>query len=211
MGLIARMRAAAQLSGAAGPAATVLRNAAEALATDAEAERARRGGRFHGFVDGVNRLPRPLLALGTLALFGYAMAEPAGFSLRMEALGRTPEPLWWLLGGVVSFYFGARELHYLRETAPAAGRALASPATEDAAAAEPDAPAAEAAEPVALLGGRWPGRAPAPRPRPGAARATPAAVSEPAAAPVATPVAAPAPSAGPDGNAALEEWRRLRA
>jgi hypothetical protein len=25
-----------------------------------------------------------------------------------------PEPLWWLLGAIVSFYFGARELHYLR-------------------------------------------------------------------------------------------------
>jgi hypothetical protein len=25
-----------------------------------------------------------------------------------------PEPLWWLLGAIVSFYFGARELHYQR-------------------------------------------------------------------------------------------------
>jgi hypothetical protein len=69
---------------------------------------------FDGFVNGLNRLPRPLLALGTLGLFGYAMAEPHGFSVRMQGLGHVPEPLWWLLGAVVSFYFGARELHHQR-------------------------------------------------------------------------------------------------
>ena len=72
--------------------------------------------RFDGFVNGLNRLPRPLLALGTLALFGYAMSDPVGFSIRMQALGHVPEPLWWLLGGIVAFYFGAREAHHLRCT-----------------------------------------------------------------------------------------------
>lgn len=69
---------------------------------------------FDGFVNGLNRLPRPLLTLGTMGLFVYAMAEPIGFSSRMEGLALVPEPLWWLLGAVVSFYFGAREAHYLR-------------------------------------------------------------------------------------------------
>lgn len=27
---------------------------------------------------------------------------------------RLPEPLWWLFGSVVTFYFGARELNYMR-------------------------------------------------------------------------------------------------
>lgn len=71
-------------------------------------------GRWDGFVNGLNRLPRPLLALGTLGLFAYAMAAPSGFSLRMQGLQLVPEPLWWLLGAVVSFYFGARELHHQR-------------------------------------------------------------------------------------------------
>lgn len=70
--------------------------------------------RFDRAVNGLNRLPRPLLALGTLALFGYAMADPAGFSVRMAGLATVPEPLWWLLGAIVSFYFGAREAHYFR-------------------------------------------------------------------------------------------------
>jgi len=69
---------------------------------------------FDGFVDGLNRLPRPLLTLGTIGLFVYAMAEPEGFGLRMANLNLVPEPLWWLLGAIISFYFGAREAHYFR-------------------------------------------------------------------------------------------------
>ena len=30
-------------------------------------------------------------------------------------LALVPEPLWWLLGAIVSFYFGAREAHYIRQ------------------------------------------------------------------------------------------------
>ncbi|HEU0223629.1 MAG TPA: holin family protein [Paracoccaceae bacterium] len=72
-------------------------------------------GWFDGAVDGLNRVPRPALALGCLGLFAYAMADPIGFAARMQGLALVPEPLWWLLGAIVSFYFGARELHYLRE------------------------------------------------------------------------------------------------
>lgn len=71
-------------------------------------------GRFDRFVDGLNRLPRPMLALGTLGLFSYSMVAPTGFAVRMDGLSYVPEPLWWLLGAIVSFYFGARELHYRR-------------------------------------------------------------------------------------------------
>ncbi len=73
-----------------------------------------RVGWFDRFVNALNRLPRPALALGTLGLFAFAMVSPEQFSLRMQGLAYVPEPLWWLLGAVVSFYFGARELHYLR-------------------------------------------------------------------------------------------------
>lgn len=69
---------------------------------------------FDRVINGLNRLPRPLLALGTLGLFSYAMVDPVRFAARMEGLGYVPEPLWWLLGAIVSFYFGARELHYRR-------------------------------------------------------------------------------------------------
>lgn len=73
----------------------------------AEYHMARRGG-FDRFMDGLNRLPRPALALGTLGLFVSAMVHPLWFSERMQGIALVPEPLWWLLGVIVSFYFGAR-------------------------------------------------------------------------------------------------------
>ena len=67
-----------------------------------------RKGRFDRFMDGLNRLPRPALALGTLGLFVAAMVDPIWFAARMQGIALVPEPLWWLLGAIVSFYFGAR-------------------------------------------------------------------------------------------------------
>ena len=66
-------------------------------------------GWFDRVMDGVNRLPRPALALGTLGLMISAMADPVWFAQRMQGIALVPEPLWWLLGVVVSFYFGARQ------------------------------------------------------------------------------------------------------
>ncbi|WP_420584049.1 holin family protein [Ruegeria sp.] len=65
-------------------------------------------GGFDRFMDGLNRLPRPAMALGTLCLFVAAMVDPLWFSARMQGIALVPEPLWWLLGVIVSFYFGAR-------------------------------------------------------------------------------------------------------
>lgn len=79
---------------------------------------------FDRVVNGLNRLPRPLLAFGTLALFAFSMVDPENFGERMVGLNMVPEPLWWLLGAIVAFYFGAREAHYFRfrplEAPPAA-------------------------------------------------------------------------------------------
>lgn len=67
-----------------------------------------RKGLFDRLMDGINRLPRPMLALGTLGLFATAMIDPIWFAARMQGIALVPEPLWWLLGVIVSFYFGAR-------------------------------------------------------------------------------------------------------
>lgn len=67
-----------------------------------------RRGWFDRFIDGLNRLPRPMLALGTLGLFVAAMVDPVWFAARMQGVALVPEPLWWLMGAIVSFYFGAR-------------------------------------------------------------------------------------------------------
>lgn len=67
-----------------------------------------RKGWFDRFIDGINRLPRPMLALGTIGMFVAAMSDPVWFADRMVGLAAVPEPLWWLMGAIVSFYFGAR-------------------------------------------------------------------------------------------------------
>jgi hypothetical protein len=77
-------------------------------------------GFFNRFVNALNRLPRPVMALGTVGLFVFAMVDPAKFSVRMDGLSRVPDQLWWLLGAIVSFYFGARELHHMRSIPPSA-------------------------------------------------------------------------------------------
>ncbi len=65
-------------------------------------------GLFDRFIDGLNRVPRPAMAIGTIGLFISAMAAPEWFAERMAGLALVPEPLWWLLGVIVSFYFGSR-------------------------------------------------------------------------------------------------------
>lgn len=67
-----------------------------------------RRGWFDRVMDALNRVPRPAMALGTLGLFVAAMVDPVWFAARMQGIALVPEPLWWLLGAIVSFYFGAR-------------------------------------------------------------------------------------------------------
>ncbi len=89
-------------------------------------------GWFDRLVNGVNRLPRPFLAFGTIGLFVFAMVDPIQFARRMVGLNAVPEPLWWLLGAVVAFYFGAREAHYFRVRPVAMpGGLSAAPATPE--------------------------------------------------------------------------------
>lgn len=147
--------------------------------------------RFDSFMNGLNRLPRPLLTIGTLGLFVYAMVAPVGFSRRMEGLQLVPEPLWWLLGAIVSFYFGARELHYQRvRTALAAPRAVIAAIGEtDEGPGAVEAPADPA--PAASV-------APRSEPEPAPARQSPAAT------------AIKVRASDPGFNAAIEEWRAAR-
>jgi hypothetical protein len=63
---------------------------------------------FDRLVDALNRLPRPLMALGTLGVIAAALIDPVWFAARMEALAAMPEPMWWLMGAVVSLHFGGR-------------------------------------------------------------------------------------------------------
>jgi len=96
-----------------------------------------RSGLFDRFVDGINRLPRPALALGTIWLFVMAMVQPDAFAKGMTGLALVPEPLWWLMGAIVSFYFGARHQSKAFAFQTHVARTLAVTPT----AAKPDNPA----------------------------------------------------------------------
>ncbi|MEO1464599.1 MAG: 3TM-type holin, partial [Pseudomonadota bacterium] len=47
-------------------------------------------GWFDRLIDGLNRLPRPAMALGTIALFISAMSNPVWFSERMQGISLVP-------------------------------------------------------------------------------------------------------------------------
>lgn len=94
------------LGGEAAVVAATLRD--RLLAGNALPLTLRQRGAWDRLIDALNRLPRPLTALGTLALIGAAVCAPAWFAARMEALAAMPEPLWWLIGAVISLFFGAR-------------------------------------------------------------------------------------------------------
>lgn len=72
-------------------------------------------GRYDRLIDAANRLPRPVLVFGTLALFALAIFDPASFDRVMTSLRRMPEELWWLVAAIFAGHFGAREAHHLRE------------------------------------------------------------------------------------------------
>ena len=72
-------------------------------------------GWFGGFVDALNRLPRPIIVFSMIAMFYYLFYDPDGFAYRMQALHNVPTPMWWLVNAIIIYYFGGRELHYNRK------------------------------------------------------------------------------------------------
>ena len=125
--------------------------AASLAQLSAEFARAPRGV-FDRLVDAANRLPRPMLALGTIWLFVEAMRDPLSFSQAMMGLGTVPEPLWWLMGAIVSFYFGARHQakgqDFQREILAGAARARAVLEAGAPLGGDPVAPRAPGAAPA---------------------------------------------------------------
>lgn len=65
---------------------------------------------FDSLIDGINRLPRPFLALGVLGLMVWCPLDPIGFAEAMTAYALVPEWLAALFAVIVGFYFAARHL-----------------------------------------------------------------------------------------------------
>ncbi|MCF8500537.1 MAG: holin family protein, partial [Rhodospirillum sp.] len=82
-------------------------NVLNAYAAEFTATRANRTW-WDSLVDGLNRLPRPAMALGVVGLMAWAPVDPVGFSQAMRAYALVPEWLAGTLFGVAAFYFTAR-------------------------------------------------------------------------------------------------------
>ncbi|WP_413205995.1 3TM-type holin [Rhodospirillum sp. A1_3_36] len=82
----------------------------QVLAAYAAEFSANRGNRtwWDSLVDGLNRLPRPAMALGVMGLMTWAPIDPVGFSQAMRAYALVPEWLAGTLFGIAAFYFTAR-------------------------------------------------------------------------------------------------------
>ena len=65
---------------------------------------------WDSLVDGLNRLPRPIMTFGVIGVFVYCVEDPEGFSVAMKALALMPEPGWILIGVIMAFWFGGKFL-----------------------------------------------------------------------------------------------------
>ena len=63
---------------------------------------------WDSLVDGFNRLPRPVMTFGMIALFVWCVRDPAGFTESMVALQAMPEMGWYLALTITSFWFGTK-------------------------------------------------------------------------------------------------------
>jgi hypothetical protein len=66
------------------------------------------GTSWDSFIDGFNRVPRPLITLGVLAFFVLAPLDPLRFAQIARAYQLMPDGFWALLSVIVAFYFGGR-------------------------------------------------------------------------------------------------------
>lgn len=65
---------------------------------------------WDSFIDGVNRLPRPVMTFGMIALFWYCVTDPDGFERSAQALRSMPHEGWTLLWMVTAFWFGTKAI-----------------------------------------------------------------------------------------------------
>ena len=63
---------------------------------------------WDSFIDGLNRLPRPIMTFGTIYLFYLCWNDPAKFITGAQALQVMPKEGWYVLGAIVTFWFAAK-------------------------------------------------------------------------------------------------------
>ena len=93
-------------------------------------------GWFDILMDGVNRLPRPVMVFGVIWTLVATARDPEGMSQVFNALATIPEPVWVIIGIIVTFYFGgraqAKDLDFRKGMASAAAVVGSKPPARDA-------------------------------------------------------------------------------
>ncbi len=69
---------------------------------------------WDSLIDGLNRLPRPVMVTLAIAYLISAWKDPATFAEINAGLATVPAEMWYLTSAIVGFYFAARELHHVR-------------------------------------------------------------------------------------------------
>ena len=64
-----------------------------------------KGTWFDSLMDGINRLPRPVIVFSVFYLFLDAYRNPANFIVVMDAMALIPQALWTLLYKLLVFIF----------------------------------------------------------------------------------------------------------
>lgn len=67
-------------------------------------------GFFNVFVDGINRLVRPIFSFGVMGFFVWAAVDPIDFTAFAVTLAVIPQMMWWILITIIGFWFGGRLL-----------------------------------------------------------------------------------------------------
>lgn len=65
---------------------------------------------WDSFVDGWNRVPRPLMATMVVGMLAWTVYDPIAAAASWAALETIPEGGWWFILTVVAFYFGGRAI-----------------------------------------------------------------------------------------------------
>lgn len=65
--------------------------------------------KWDSLVDGLNRLPRPLLVLGVFGMLVWTVVDPIFMAQVFAAWAIIPTPVWALIMVIVTFYFGGRQ------------------------------------------------------------------------------------------------------
>ncbi len=70
---------------------------------------------FDSLIDGINRLPRPVIVGMVIWYFVLAVRDPTEFQVVNTALDGVPEFMWQIAMLVIGFYFVAREIQKSRD------------------------------------------------------------------------------------------------